>query len=68
VRRHACAGCPQAPRTRSDVVQRITRSLAEAYEAVYAALDDPLSGYLAQGGSSAVKHTPSQVRTILGVI
>uniref|UniRef100_A0A7S0RHC7 Conserved oligomeric Golgi complex subunit 6 n=1 Tax=Chlamydomonas leiostraca TaxID=1034604 RepID=A0A7S0RHC7_9CHLO len=58
----------QAPRTRSDVVQRIARSLAEAYETAYGALDDPLSGYLAQGGSSAVKHTPAQVRTILGVI
>lgn len=59
---------PQAPRTRSDLVQRIAQSLTEAYEMVYAALDDPLSGYMAQGGSAMVKHTPAQVRTILGVI
>ena len=40
----------------------------EAYESVYAALDDPTNGYLEQGGTGAVKHSPAQVRTILGVV
>ena len=39
-----------------------------AYEAVYELLDDPTAGYAEQGGSAAVKHTPAQVRTILGVL
>mmetsp|Transcript_20960 Transcript_20960/g.45865 ORF Transcript_20960/g.45865 Transcript_20960/m.45865 type:complete len:707 (+) Transcript_20960:171-2291(+) len=58
----------QAPRTRADAVSRVARSLVEAYEMVHSALDDPTSGYLEQGGSSAVKHSPAQVRTILGVL
>jgi hypothetical protein len=31
-------------------------------------LDDPTAGYAEQGGSAVVKHSPAQVRTILGVL
>jgi len=53
---------------RADTVARVARSLVDAYEAVYAALDDPNNGYLEQGGTGAVRHSPQQVRTILGVV
>lgn len=47
---------------------RVAASLVAAYEQVYALLDDPTAGYLEQGGSAVVKHSPAQVRTILGVM
>jgi len=46
---------------------RVASSLAEAYELVYATLGDPSSGYPEAGGTAGIKHTPAQVRTILGV-
>lgn len=49
-------------------VCRVSNSLVSAYEAVYELLDDPTAGYAEQGGSAVVKHTPTQVRTILGVL
>ncbi|GIL61283.1 hypothetical protein Vafri_15679 [Volvox africanus] len=58
----------QVPRMRADAVSRVCRSLLECYELVYNAIEDPTSGYLEQGGASVVKHTPAQVRTILGVV
>ncbi|GFR52692.1 hypothetical protein Agub_g15319 [Astrephomene gubernaculifera] len=58
----------QVPRLRADAVSRVCRSLLESYELVYGTIEDPRSGYLEQGGAAAVKHTPAQVRTILGVI
>ncbi|PNW74161.1 hypothetical protein CHLRE_13g587750v5 [Chlamydomonas reinhardtii] len=58
----------QVPRLRADAVARVCRSLLECYELVYAAIEDPTNGYLEAGGAAAVKHTPAQVRTILGVI
>jgi len=58
----------QAPRMRADAVSRAARTLVDAYDALYQAVDDPTSGYLEQGGSSAIKHDPVQVRTILGVL
>lgn len=58
----------QAPRTRADAVARVAKSLVDAYEMVYNVMDDPTSGYAEQGGSTAIKHTPAQVRTILGVL
>ncbi|KXZ42799.1 hypothetical protein GPECTOR_117g364 [Gonium pectorale] len=58
----------QVPRLRADAVSRVCRSLLECYELVYNVVEDPRSGYLEQGGASAIKHTPAQVRTILGVI
>jgi hypothetical protein len=59
---------PQVPKLRAEAVGRVARSLVETYELVYSALEDPSSGYLAQGGAAGVKHSPAQVRTILGVI
>ncbi len=47
---------------------RVAAALVDAYEQVYKLLDDPAAGYAELGGSSAVKHTPAQVRTILGVL
>eukprot|EP00878_Enallax_costatus_P013888 GHUV01014523.1.p1 GENE.GHUV01014523.1~~GHUV01014523.1.p1 ORF type:complete len:522 (+),score=161.40 GHUV01014523.1:61-1626(+) len=58
----------QSPRLRGEAVSRVAASLVDAYEQVYRLLDDPTAGYAELGGSSMVKHTPAQVRTILGVI
>ena len=58
----------QVPRLRADAVSRVTRSLADCYELVFSVVEDPRSGYLEQGGAAAIKHTPAQVRTILGAI
>ncbi|MEW5300794.1 MAG: hypothetical protein WDW36_003699 [Sanguina aurantia] len=58
----------QVPRTRTLAVSRVGRALAESYELVYAAVEDPLGGYLEAGGAAAIKHSPAQVRTILGVL
>lgn len=58
----------QVPRLRADAVARVAQALAESYDAVYSALDDPTLGYTEQGGASVVKNTPVQVRTILGVL
>lgn len=58
----------QLPKLRSEAVLRVGRSLVSTYELVYAALEDPASGYLASGGAAGVRHSPAQVRTILGVL
>ena len=59
----------QAPRLRADAVARIAQSLAEAYETVYAAVADSANGYAEQPGvSTALEHTPENVRMILGVL
>jgi hypothetical protein len=50
------------------LVCRVASALVEAYEMVYQVLEDPTSGYMAHGGATGVKHTPMQVRTILGVL
>ena len=42
--------------------------MVEAYDALYTAVDDPTSGYYEAGGAAAIKHNPTQVRTILGVL
>jgi hypothetical protein len=47
---------------------RVASLLVAAYEQVHGLLDDPTAGYAEQGGSGMVKHSPAQVRTILGVI
>jgi len=49
-------------------MRRVALSLVDAYEQVYSLLDDPTAGYMEQGGTAMVKHTPAQVRTILGVL
>ena len=60
----------QVPRVKADASARVARALADAYEAVYQVLMDPQHGYEAAATqtSDAVKHTPLQVRTILGVV
>jgi len=57
-----------APKLRSDATARVARALADAYELAHATLDDPTAGYAEHGGAGALKHTPQQVRTILGVV
>ena len=60
----------QVPRVKADASARVAHALAEAYEAVYQVLMDPQHGYSAAAAqaSDVVKHTPLQVRTILGVV
>ena len=54
---------------KADASARVARGLADAYEALYQVLTDPQHGYAAAAESrDAVKHTPLQVRTILGVV
>ncbi|KIZ02121.1 Conserved oligomeric Golgi complex subunit 6 [Monoraphidium neglectum] len=57
----------QQPRLRGEAIARVASSLAEAYDLVYTMLGDPSSGYPEAGGAAGIKHTPAQVRTILGV-
>ena len=48
---------------------RVAQSLVAAYEAVYAAVQDPVNGYVGQpGADSALEHSPEHVKTILGVL
>lgn len=58
----------QVPRLKAEAIQRVLQSLADAYAAVHAALTDPGSGYPAAEVAEAVRHTPAQVRTLLGVV
>ena len=59
---------PPVPRIRADSVARVARSLVDSYELVYSATEDPTSGYGEAGGAASIRHTPAQVRTILGVL
>ncbi|GFH21424.1 component of oligomeric Golgi complex 6 [Haematococcus lacustris] len=43
----------QPPRLRAEACTRVGQALAEAFESVYAALDDPTTGYAEQGGSAS---------------
>jgi hypothetical protein len=61
-------GCAHVMLCLNAVHCRVANSLVSAYEAVFGLLDDPTAGYAEQGGSAVVKHTPAQVRTILGVL
>jgi len=56
----------QVPRLRADAGRRVAEAVGNAYEVVFRALLDPANGYSAGGRSVAVKHTPDQIRTILG--
>ena len=58
---------PTHPPQKKQNKQSVARALADAYGLVYDALTDPRSGYGEAGGAGAVKHTPAQVRTVLGV-
>ena len=57
----------QVPLIKADAVQRSLTALADAYEQVYTTLMAPESGYPAAEVGYVVKHTPAQVRTLLGV-
>ncbi|KAJ4744634.1 Conserved oligomeric Golgi complex subunit 6 [Rhynchospora pubera] len=55
----------QIPRLQSDACSRVARTLAGAYEIVYAAVMDPKNGYA--DARSLVKHSPHDIRTMLGI-
>ena len=58
----------QAAKLRAEVITKIARSLAEAYETVYLAVADPANGYRQlEGVSKALEHSPDNVKMILGV-
>lgn len=60
--------CQQVPRLKADAAARVVRSLADAYEVIWAAVADPGSGYCAEGAPPPLPQTPEQIRTILGVV
>lgn len=57
----------QVPLIKAEAVQRSLTALADAYEEVFNALMAPESGYTVAEVGQVVKHTPAQVRTLLGV-
>ncbi|PRW32513.1 Conserved oligomeric Golgi complex subunit 6 isoform A [Chlorella sorokiniana] len=58
----------QVPRLKAEAIQRVLQALADAYATVHTALNNPASGYPAAQVAEAVRHTPAQVRTLLGVV
>ena len=56
------------PKAKNRAVVEVARSLGDAYAEVYGALMDPSSGYPEQEVLQAIKHTPQQVKTLLGVL
>ncbi len=57
----------QVPLIKTEAVQRSLTALADSYEEVYNVLMAPESGYSTAEVGQVVKHTPAQVRTLLGV-
>lgn len=55
------------PLVKAEASARVLAALADAYGEVHEALVDPGSGYPAAEVAAAVRHTPAQVRTLLGV-
>eukprot|EP00252_Welwitschia_mirabilis_P018487 TRINITY_DN4109_c0_g1_i1.p1 TRINITY_DN4109_c0_g1~~TRINITY_DN4109_c0_g1_i1.p1 ORF type:complete len:715 (-),score=139.77 TRINITY_DN4109_c0_g1_i1:315-2459(-) len=55
----------QVPSLRTEVCSQFSWSLAESYELVYSALTDPKNGY--PEAKCALRHSPDQLRTILGI-
>lgn len=55
-----------APRLRHAAARRVAAGLAAAFRDLHAALGDPARGYDA-AALEAVRHTPAQVATLLGV-
>ncbi|XP_075484675.1 conserved oligomeric Golgi complex subunit 6-like isoform X1 [Primulina tabacum] len=53
------------PSLRSEACVRLARTLADAYELIYKAIMDPRNGYAEP--KSLVRHSPDQIRTILGI-
>ena len=56
----------QVPLVKAEALERCLTALADAYAQVYAALTDVKSGYPAEEVAQVVRHTPAQVRTLLG--
>jgi hypothetical protein len=55
----------QVPRLRSEAANQVARALIDAYETIYLAVMDPANQY--PDPKSMLRHTPDQIRTILGV-
>eukprot|EP00897_Mesotaenium_endlicherianum_P007060 jgi/Mesen1/6382/ME000329S05549 len=55
----------QVPRLRTEACSRVSSALADAYATLYQVVLDPSSGY--QAPRSMLRHTPDQMRTILGI-
>jgi hypothetical protein len=55
------------PAAKAAAQRRALAALADAYAAVHGALADPASGYPAAEVAAAVRHSPADVRTLLGV-
>lgn len=55
----------QNPQLRSEASTGVAKSLSQAYEAVYTALLEPINGY--PDPRSILRHTPEQIKTILGI-
>ena len=55
----------QDPQVRGEVSSGVAKALLQAYELVYTALLDPSNGYM--DSKSMLRHTPDQMKTILGI-
>lgn len=55
----------QVPRLRSEAANQVARALIDAYETIYLAVVDPANHY--PDPKSMLRHSPDQIRTILGV-
>lgn len=55
----------QDPQLRSEASTGVAKALSQAYELVYTALLEPNNGY--PDPRSMLRHTPDQVKTILGI-
>ncbi|MCO5598412.1 hypothetical protein L7F22_052507 [Adiantum nelumboides] len=55
----------QNPHVRSEASTGVAKSLAQAYEALYTALMDPVNGY--SDPKSMLRHSPDQIKTMLGI-
>lgn len=57
----------QVARVRATVTMRLMKQLVDAYALLYDALHQPDHGYDQAAVAAAVKHTPGDVATVLGV-
>lgn len=52
---------------KKEVTQRLLTGLADTYGEVYDTLFDARNGYRGEEAAAAVRHTPAQIRTLLGI-
>ena len=57
----------RAPHMKSEAINSSHSALADAYARVYDGLMDPRNGFDVSNVMAEIKHTPKQVRTLLGV-